>query len=380
VSYNGGLGLANTSTLSIVPGGSVSLTGTVGNQVVFASTGTTLSVDGGSFSSTGNTGPSAGRFSNLAVNSGTFSASSAENNASRFYGINLLGANSSLTLNGGTTSVQGISTDGNVSTIRFNGGTLRVLAQPPVSAAGTFLPATGNLTALVQAGGAILDTNGQNAAISQALVHDPALGATPDGGLLKTGAGTLTLSGANTFTGGTTVQAGSLLVTGSLGGTVTVAGGTLGGTGSVGNIVANAGHVAPGLSAGELKADTVIFWPDSFFDVQLNPVEWDLLTVGESVILNDPVLNLLDLPSLSHYQGSQYMILQNNSTAPITGTFLGLPEGALFEAGGNQFAITYIGGEGNNDVVLTSVPEPATGLLLALALPAVAARLRRRRR
>ncbi|OQB84738.1 MAG: Autotransporter-associated beta strand repeat protein [Planctomycetes bacterium ADurb.Bin126] len=236
---------------------------------------------------------------------------------------------------------------------------------------------TGGTVTNSAAGAALLAVSGAaNTTFSGSLVDGAGTLA-----LLKAGTGALTLAGTNnTLTGGTTVQAGSLLVTGSLDGTVTVNGGTLGGTGSVGNIVAISGSVAPGLSAGELKADTVIFWPDSFFDVQLNPVEWDLLTVGESVILNDPILNLLDLPSLSHYQGSQYMILQNNSTDPITGTFLNLPEGALFEAGGNQFAITYIGGEGNNDVVLTSVPEPATGLLLALALPAVAARLRRRRR
>ena len=51
--------------------------------------------------------------------------------------------------------------------------------------------------------------------INQGLKHDPALGATPDGGLLKTGGGVLTLGGANTYTGGTFVDCGMLEVTNS---------------------------------------------------------------------------------------------------------------------------------------------------------------------
>jgi autotransporter-associated beta strand protein len=46
--------------------------------------------------------------------------------------------------------------------------------------------------------------------IDQGLKHDPALGTTPDGGLLKTGSGILTLDGANTYTGNTTISAGAL--------------------------------------------------------------------------------------------------------------------------------------------------------------------------
>lgn len=48
-----------------------------------------------------------------------------------------------------------------------------------------------------------------------------------------------------------------------------------------------------------------------------------------------------------------------DSSSPITGTFISLPEGATFPAaiGGRDATITYIGGDGN-DVVLTIIEEP----------------------
>jgi len=234
VSYNGLMGLRGTSTLSITPGGSVSLTGTVGNQIIFADAGSTLSIDGGSFSSTGNNGATAGFCGNLTVNSGSFFAQSNENNASRYYSVVLVNGNTSLNLNGGTTSLQAVTTSAsgaNMSTLNFNGGTLRVIAQPPVSAAGTFIASHGNLTAQVQAGGAVIDTNGNNATISEPLIHDPGL-AGADGGLIKNGNGALTLTSVNTYTGGTTVNQGTLLLgtggsTGTIRGTATVNAGAI---------------------------------------------------------------------------------------------------------------------------------------------------------
>jgi autotransporter-associated beta strand protein len=70
-----------------------------------------------------------------------------------------------------------------------------------------------------------------------------------DGGsLTKVGVGTLTLSGANTYTGLTTINAGKLMVDGSIMSAVTVNnGGTVGGSGTTGSITVNSGgRVAPG--------------------------------------------------------------------------------------------------------------------------------------
>lgn len=71
----------------------------------------------------------------------------------------------------------------------------------------------------------------------------PTLGAGVSGGLVKSGAGTLTLGGANSYTGSTAVRQGGLRVAGLLAGEVQVAAGaTLGGSGSI----AAAVEMAPG--------------------------------------------------------------------------------------------------------------------------------------
>ena len=62
-------------------------------------------------------------------------------------------------------------------------------------------------------------------------------------GTMRQIAGTTILSGASgAFTGPTAITGGTLLVNGTLGGTITVTGGTLGGTGTIaGPVVINAG-------------------------------------------------------------------------------------------------------------------------------------------
>jgi fibronectin-binding autotransporter adhesin len=115
-------------------------------------------------------------------------------------------------LNGGTMSTSQIYVNGGQTNnaggggfILFNGGTLQ-----PAGSSTTFLQTlTG---ARVQAGGAVIDTNGFNITIAQPLVHDFAPGSTADGGLTKIGVGTLTLTGGNLYTGPTRITGGTLQV------------------------------------------------------------------------------------------------------------------------------------------------------------------------
>jgi autotransporter-associated beta strand protein len=117
------------------------------------------------------------------------------------------GGSGLLALSGGTLLAPSIVQDGSgTSSLYFNGGTLEATASNS-----QFI--SGLSAAYVQAGGATINSNGFKVSVSQPLLHDPALGATPDGGLLKSGAGTLVLSGSDTYTGGTRVQAGILKLT-----------------------------------------------------------------------------------------------------------------------------------------------------------------------
>ena len=102
----------------------------------------------------------------------------------------------------------------------------------------------------------------------------------------------------------------------------------------------------------------------------------DLLVVNGPVSLDGELLLLAgyDIP-----ENTRILLIDNVSSDPTTGAFDDLPEGTWFGVPGvtASFAITYTSGTGN-DVELTAVPEPASALLLMLAIPAVAARLRRR--
>jgi autotransporter-associated beta strand protein len=122
---------------------------------------------------------------------------------------NGVASNGTVNLNGGTITAPKVDTTGGTSAFNFNGGTLRSNA-----ASATYFQ--GLTTGNVRNGGALIDTNGNNITIAQALLHSTVGGdAATDGGLAKSGAGTLILAGANTYNGPTSIGAGMLVFAGS---------------------------------------------------------------------------------------------------------------------------------------------------------------------
>ncbi len=125
--------------------------------------------------------------------------------------VNRTTANTFIRLNGGTFTVGGFTKTktSQTNSFAFNGGVLKAGANNAA-----FLPAFNVASNIVQAGGAIIDDGGFAITIAAPLVHDPALGSTPDGGLTKLGAGILTLSAGETYTGPTIINAGTLTLSG----------------------------------------------------------------------------------------------------------------------------------------------------------------------
>jgi len=202
---------------------------------------------------------------------------------------------------------------------------------------------------------------------NQSLTLAGATGATTDGALTKTGAGTLTLSGINTYGGATTVSGGTLLINGSssAASAVAVNTGTLGGTGSVlGPVtVAATGSLAPGPTTGPTTGTLAVASAD--------------LSAGGTLTMqvddaSTPVSDLLAVAGTLNVTGAKLAISATGTpTAPsyliatataITGTIApsditGLPAGYTVQQ--TATAITLVGTHAN----WLTANAPATGFV-----------------
>lgn len=123
--------------------------------------------------------------------------------------VGLSGGTGTINLDGGTLTTTQFSKGTGSGAIYFNGGTVKASTNKT-----SFIPNT--ITTSIKSGGGTINTNGFNITIAAPLLHDSALGATPDGGLTKTGSGSLTLSGQSTYSGNTLINGGVLEIAGGI--------------------------------------------------------------------------------------------------------------------------------------------------------------------
>src|SRR5262249_50221362 len=146
------------------------------------------------------------------------------------------------------------------------------------------------------------------------------------GSLTQVGAGSLIVSALNTYTGGTTVN-----------------GGTLGGGGKVGALVVISGAaIDPGATPTKiLKTGNVASSAGSTLPWMMNGppagTGHDQLSVIGTVNLAGTTLNV-NLP-FTPAVGSAFVLIQNDGTDAVVGTFAGLAQDATLVLGGMTFQI-----------------------------------------
>jgi autotransporter-associated beta strand protein len=183
--------------------------------------------------------------------------------------------------------------------------------------------------------------------------------------LYKTGSGTFTLNGNNTYSNRTEVVGGKLVINGfqPQSPVRVYSGATLGGSGTVGDIVA-AGNVSPGTSPGTLTCSNLTFiysgTPGGYSVELTGPTPgtgYDQLNVRGTNNLANASLNLNLAFATPVALGQQFTIINNDGSDPITGIFIGYPQGSYWLQNGYKAVISYVGGTGN-DVVLTLTAVP----------------------
>ncbi|MBA3784063.1 MAG: VCBS repeat-containing protein [Acidobacteria bacterium] len=197
---------------------------------------------------------------------------------------------------------------------------------------------------------------------------------TGTGSLTKNGLGAALIAAAGSYNGAVTLNNGILVVDATIpNSTVTINGGSIGGefgfsgfggTGTVGATNVTAGVI----SAGTLTSPTGIlninngltFTANGNYVCKISGTTagangYDQLNVIGAVSLNNARLVPLPFGTFRPAIGDSFVILRNDGTDPINGTFLNAPENAVFGGALNTaFRITYRGGDGN-DVVITRV-------------------------
>lgn len=189
------------------------------------------------------------------------------------------------------------------------------------------------------------------------------------GALIKEGTGTFALGGANTYTGATTVNAGTLLVNGSLASTATTvkSGATLGGAGSLHALtVENGALLAPGNSLGTLTASSLT-WDGGatlVFDLGAGGAS-DLLNLSGNVGKGEAGAFRFTFQNADWVESQTYTLVTFDGTTDFAASDFSFTNGGGFDG---DFAIN-----GNAlQFTLTAVPEPSTCLLVGMSLVGLA--------
>ena len=219
--------------------------------------------------------------------------------------------------NGGTTYFFEASSAGNATIVANAGGTVDIsglttggTTAGSIAGAGTYTLGSKQLT---------VGSNNLSTTVSGVIADGGSAGGI-GGSLVKVGSGTLTLAGANTYTGGTTLNAGGLVVNGSLASGVTMNGGTLGGSGTIGGLVANAGTLAPGNSIGTLTVNgSFVQGAGTTYQVEVNAAgQGDRINVGGRATINGGTVQVL-AQSGTYGRNTTYTIL--NATGGVSGAY-----------------------------------------------------------
>ncbi|TGQ32798.1 autotransporter domain-containing protein [Mesorhizobium sp. M00.F.Ca.ET.216.01.1.1] len=153
-----------------------------------------------------------------------------------------------------------------------------------------------------------------------------------DGAVEKLGAGATTLTGnSSAFTGTTSVNAGTLVVDGSLGDVIDVlSGARLEGSGTVGTTtIASGGTIAPGHSPGTLTvAGDIAFAAGSTYEVDITPaLDGDLIAASGTATIDGGTVDVVKAAG-TYVPGSRWTII--GAGGGVTGTFAALTQNMPF--------------------------------------------------
>jgi fibronectin-binding autotransporter adhesin len=360
------------------PGGGASLylLSTLGNALVdmegaTASSGS-LNVGGSGLSASG----SAATAGDAVINVKGGTAAGAAGASIQFGQLSTAG-NATITIGGGTNGgsgafvyfygYYGLVSGGTSRIIANAGGTLQISGNIP----GGTPPPGGTTFGSIEGGGTfilgntLLVTGSRNTdSVVSGVITDGGSGFSTGGSLTKVGTGTLTLSGANSFTGLTNVNAGKLLVNGSIPGPLHVGNGaTLGGNGTIGGAVTvdPGGIVSPGNSPGTISLGSLTLGSDTNLYIEIGGTTagttYDSINSTGNIVLGG-TLNISLTNGFIPSAGNTFMIL--NAGGTVTGAFSNIASGARLYAadGSGSFIVSFTG----NNIALSSYLGPAATL------------------
>jgi autotransporter-associated beta strand protein len=333
-SWAGNITLSSNATISVDAGDFLNLSGGINGAFDITKTGTgTLIFSGGTASS----------FDDMFVDAGTLVLDKTIANAAGFAKLTI-GDNSG-------TDIVRLSRDNQIldsAAVHFVGVSARLDLNDQTETTGSI-----DGRGVIDLGAGSLRAGADN---NSSLFSGVIIGT---GSLFKFGTGTWTLTGDNTYTGQSTVSSGTLVVDGSQPQSpVTVNGtATLAGSGTVGNLQVF-GSIVPGSSPGILTSSNVAFASQGDYFVELGGpapgTGYDQLNVRGTNQLGSSTLHVSLLPGFAPFEGEQFVIINNDGSDAIQGTFTGLPNGSILTVGGIQFRILY------SDIFLNDVILLAT--------------------